>query len=103
MSPRIILFVSLRKAATFRRKPNDEYSTEVTREVFSLERSPMKLAGILSLVLIGAALAGCNLKEKYARNNLAADHWPQANIGSSGLNVTGAVGGRGIRVGSYSL
>jgi hypothetical protein len=43
MSPRIILFVSLRKAATFRRKPNDEYSTEVTREVFSLERSPMKL------------------------------------------------------------
>jgi hypothetical protein len=32
------------------------------------------LAGILSLVLIGAALAGCNLKEKYARNNLAADH-----------------------------
>ena len=50
----------------------------------------MKLAGILSLVLIGAALAGCNLKEKYARNNLAADQWLQANIGSSSLNVTGA-------------
>jgi hypothetical protein len=33
----------------------------------------MKLAWIVSLVLIGAALAGCNLKEKYARNNLAAD------------------------------
>ncbi len=50
----------------------------------------MKLVGILSLVLIGAVLAGCNLKEKYARNNLAADQWLQANIGSSGLNVTGA-------------
>jgi hypothetical protein len=33
----------------------------------------MKLAGTLSLVLIGAVLAGCNLKKKYARNNLAAD------------------------------
>jgi hypothetical protein len=32
----------------------------------------------------------CNLKERYARNNLAADQWLQANIGSSGLNVTGA-------------
>jgi hypothetical protein len=50
----------------------------------------MKLAGILSLVLLGAVLAGCNLKEKYARNNLAADQWLQANIGSSGLKVTGA-------------
>jgi hypothetical protein len=57
----------------------------------------MKLAGILSLVLTGAVLAGCNLKEKYARNNLAADQWLQANISSSGLNVTGAWG-RGIRV-----
>ena len=62
---------------------------ESDRERFSLEHSPMKLAGILSLVLIGAALAGCNLKEKYARNNLAADQWLQANIGSSGFNVTG--------------
>jgi hypothetical protein len=52
----------------------------------------MKLAGILSLVLTGAVLAGCNLKEKYARNNLAADQWLQANISSSGLNVTGAWG-----------
>ena len=50
----------------------------------------MKLASILSLVLFVAVLAGCNLKEKYARNNLAADQWLQANIGSSGLNVTGA-------------
>jgi hypothetical protein len=63
----------------------------------------MKPARILSLVLIGAVLTGCNLKEKYARNNLAADQWLQANIGSSGLNVTGAWGGRGIRLGSYSL
>jgi hypothetical protein len=37
-----------------------------------------------------AVLGGCNLKEKYARNNPAADQWLQANIGSSGLNVTGA-------------
>lgn len=57
---------------------------------FSTEHQPMKLAWILSLVLIGAVLVGCNLKEKYARNNLAADQWLQANIGSSGLNVTGA-------------
>jgi hypothetical protein len=50
----------------------------------------MKLAGLLSLLLIIAVLAGCNLKEKYARNNLAADQWLQANIGSSSINVTGA-------------
>jgi hypothetical protein len=35
----------------------------------------MKVRGIFSLILIGAALAACNLKEKYARNNLAADRW----------------------------
>jgi hypothetical protein len=62
----------------------------VTRKVFPQNIRPTKLAGILSLVLIGAVLAGCNLKEKYARNNLAADQWLEANIGSSGLNVTGA-------------
>jgi hypothetical protein len=57
---------------------------------FPKEHPPMKLAGILSLILIGAVLAGSNLKEKYARNNLAADQWLQANIGPSGLNVSGA-------------
>ena len=50
----------------------------------------MKVPGIFSLILIGAVLAACNLREKYARNNLAADQWLQANIGSSNLNVTGA-------------
>jgi hypothetical protein len=37
-----------------------------------------------SLLVNGApfcALAGCNLKEKYARNNAAAHQWLQANIG----------------------
>ena len=70
-------------------KSEHRNSTEVTRGRFSLEHSPMKLAGILSLVLIGAVLAGCNLKES-TPNNLAADQWLQANIGSSGLNVSGA-------------
>ena len=50
----------------------------------------MKLAGILSLALIGVALAGCNRRRRYARNNLAADQWLQANSGPSGLNVAGA-------------
>ncbi len=49
----------------------------------------MKFTGILTVALICAALAGCNQKEKCARNNLAADQWLQANIGASGLNVTG--------------
>jgi hypothetical protein len=50
----------------------------------------MKVARILSLVIVSTLFAGCNLKEKYARNNLAADQWLQANIGSSRLKVTGA-------------
>jgi hypothetical protein len=50
----------------------------------------MKLPLMLVVALTFAGLAGCNLKEKYARNNLAADQWPQANIGSSGINVAGA-------------
>ena len=56
---------------------------------FSAENFPMKLAGMLTVALLVAALAGCNLKENYARNNLAADQWLQANIGSSRINVTG--------------
>ena len=63
----------------------------------------MKVAWILSLVVIGALFAGCNLKEKYARNNLAADQWLQANIGSDWPQGDRSVGGRGIRVGSYPL
>lgn len=49
----------------------------------------MKLAWILTAAVVGE-LAGCNLKEKYARNNLAADQWLQANVGSAGVNVGGA-------------
>ncbi len=56
---------------------------------FSAENLPMKLAGMLTVALLVAALAGCNLKENYARNNLATDQWLQANIGSSRINVTG--------------
>ena len=49
----------------------------------------MKLGSItIAAILLG--LAGCNLKEKYARNNLAADQWLQANVGQAGVNVQGA-------------
>jgi hypothetical protein len=42
---------------------------------------------ILSLVVIDGGLAGCNLKEKYARNNFGADQWLQANRGSATVSV----------------
>jgi hypothetical protein len=50
----------------------------------------MKLSRVLTALLIIGGLAGCNLKEKYARNNFAADQWLQANVGSAGVNVQGA-------------
>lgn len=50
----------------------------------------MKLAWILAAAMVIGGLAGCNLKEKYARNNLAADQWLQANVGSVGVNIGGA-------------
>ena len=71
-------------------KSEGRHSTGGDKRPISGKNFAHELVGILSLVLIGAVLAGCNLKEKYARNNLAADQWLQANIGSSGLNVTGA-------------
>ncbi len=39
------------------------------------------------LALVAGGLAGCNLKEKYARNNLAADRWLQANRGTASISV----------------
>jgi hypothetical protein len=50
----------------------------------------MKIGWVLSLVVVVGGLAGCNLKEKYARNNLAADQWLQANRGGANVNVEGA-------------
>ncbi|HET7238886.1 MAG TPA: hypothetical protein VFI76_07655 [Terrimicrobiaceae bacterium] len=50
----------------------------------------MKLGSILATAVLLGGLAGCNLKEKYARNNLAADQWLQANVGPAGVNVQGA-------------
>jgi hypothetical protein len=50
----------------------------------------MKLGSIILAVFVISGLAGCNLKEKYARNNLAADQWLQANVGPAGGNVQGA-------------
>jgi hypothetical protein len=47
----------------------------------------MKLGSIILAAFVISGLAGCNLKEKYARNNLAADQWLQANAGSAGVNV----------------
>ena len=50
----------------------------------------MKLGPILIVAVFLGALTGCNLKQKYARNNLAADQWLQANVGQAGVNVQGA-------------
>jgi hypothetical protein len=50
----------------------------------------MKLGSILIAAVLFGALTGCNLKQKYARNNLAADQWLQANVGQAGVNVQGA-------------
>ena len=50
----------------------------------------MKIGRIISLMVLIVGLASCNLKEKYARNNLAADQWLQANRGPASINVTGA-------------
>ena len=41
-------------------------------------------------MLVVGGLAGCNLKEKYARNNLAAGRWLQANRRTANINVEGA-------------
>lgn len=48
----------------------------------------MKNLSLLVVLVLG--LAGCNLKEKYARNNAAADSWLAANRGAAGTNITGA-------------
>lgn len=42
------------------------------------------------MVAILVGLPGCNLQEKYARNNRAADQWLQANQGAANINVGGA-------------
>jgi hypothetical protein len=43
----------------------------------------------LCFLLVGLALAGCNLKEKYARNNAAADGWVAQRTAPAEINVTG--------------
>jgi hypothetical protein len=50
----------------------------------------MKHGWVMAVVLIIGGFAGCKLKEKYARNNLAAGQWLPANAGSSGVYVEGA-------------
>jgi hypothetical protein len=50
----------------------------------------MKIRWVACLVVIAGLFTGCNLKEKYARNNLAADQWLQANRGTAKVNVAGA-------------
>jgi hypothetical protein len=50
----------------------------------------MRIGWLFSLVVVLGGLAGCNLKEKYARNNFAADQWLQANRGAATVNVQGA-------------
>jgi hypothetical protein len=50
----------------------------------------MKLGSILIAAVLLGALTGCNLKQNYARNNLAADQCLQANVGQAGVNVQGA-------------
>ena len=50
----------------------------------------MKHGSVMAVVQIIGGFAGCNLKEKYARNNLAADQCLPANVGASGVYVEGA-------------
>ena len=50
----------------------------------------MKIGWILSLIVVVGGLAGCNTKEKYARNNLVADQWLQMNRGTASVSVSGA-------------
>jgi hypothetical protein len=50
----------------------------------------MKIGWFLTLGVVIGGLAGCNLKEKYARNNFAADQWLQASRGAATVSVRGA-------------
>lgn len=43
----------------------------------------------LYLLLVGLALSGCHLKEKYAKNNAAADGWVAQRTAPAKINVTG--------------
>ncbi len=43
----------------------------------------------LCFLIAVLALAGCNLKEKYAKNNAAADGWTNQRTAPAQINVTG--------------
>jgi hypothetical protein len=50
----------------------------VTNGAFRPKTLRMKHGSVMAVVLIIGGFAGCNLKEKYARINLAADQCLQA-------------------------
>ena len=83
----ILLFFSLIAPVCFSRLGK---SSAVTSEVACQIIRLMKIAWIACLLAVIVGLAGCNLKEKYARNNLAADQWLQANRGPANVKIDGA-------------
>ncbi|HEY5741278.1 MAG TPA: hypothetical protein VIS99_01950 [Terrimicrobiaceae bacterium] len=84
MKLRDIVICDVGKAATF------SGNLILTKDVILPKIVRMKISWILSAIVAASFLAGCNLKEKYARNNFAADQWLQASIGRASVNVTGA-------------
>jgi hypothetical protein len=50
----------------------------------------MKIMLPVLAAVAALALTGCNLKEKYARNNAAATEWLEANAGKSSVKISGA-------------
>jgi hypothetical protein len=50
----------------------------------------MKTLGFLLCVLIGLALPGCNLAERYQQNNAATAQWIDAKAGIPKINISGA-------------
>lgn len=49
----------------------------------------MKSTLPLFAALASLALTGCNLQEKYARNNAAATEWLESNKGKSSIKIAG--------------
>ncbi len=78
------------KAPTFSARGDRDHASGVTSGAFRPKMLRMKHRSVVAAVLIIGGFAGCNLKEKYARNNFAADQWLQANVGAAGVNVEGA-------------
>ena len=72
------------------RSAKTQKAPEVTNGLGRSTIVDMRIGWMLSLIVVIAGLASCSTKEKYARNNLAADQWLQANRGTANVSVSGA-------------